>query len=200
MSGTVLIVVGLVLGLAGLWSIRWAFVAAGVGAGWLLASAFGASAGAILLVALGVGLVVMAVAVLASKTLFLAVGAIVGTVVGARLFMILDGGRASVALAVVFVPAVAVCFAVLLGRWRERLLGWATAIAGSALVLSGIGRLAPDTLGALYSPTDVPGQLVSSGSWVVLAVLARLGQHEIQVHGGVSRLARRRGAGDTRGA
>jgi hypothetical protein len=53
MSGLLLVVVGLILALAGARSLRWAFFAAGLGAGWLVATVVGASAGSALLWAAG---------------------------------------------------------------------------------------------------------------------------------------------------
>jgi hypothetical protein len=64
-------------------------------------------------------------------------------------------------------------------RWRARFLRWVTAIGGSALVLSGLGRLFPQTLGFLADPQTTTSQLLSTGLWVVLAVVARGAQRSI---------------------
>lgn len=171
-----MIIVGLLLALAGIWSVRVAFLAAGFGASWLIADAFGASPLTGILVALAGGALALVVAFLASGILFFAVGAVVGAVVGARLFVLLDTGDASVLLAVVFVPAVAGIFGVMAGRWRQRFLGWATAIGGAALVLSGIGTLLPDTVG-YFADSDEPWKQVASAVvWAALSVGARLVQ------------------------
>lgn len=171
-----MIVVGLVLGLAGMWSVRLALVVAGFGATWLVADAFGAGTGTSLLVALAGGVLALVVAFLASGVLFLAVGAIVGAVVGARLFVLLDTGEASALLAVVFVPAVAGISAVLAGKLRQRFLGWATAIAGAALVLTGIGTLLPDAAGYLADSDEPWKQVASAAIWAATSVAARLFQ------------------------
>jgi hypothetical protein len=168
-----MVLVGLVVALSGIWSVRVAVMAAGAGAAWLLADAFGAGLATGLLAAASGAVLAFLTALLASKVLFFVFGAAIGAVVGARLFVQLDQGEASVLLAVVFVPAVAGCFGVLAGRWRQRFLGWATAVAGAALVISGLGRLAPDTLGALADPTTAAGQAAAAAAWVALAVLAR---------------------------
>ena len=110
--------------------------------------------------------------------LFFVVGLVVGAVVGARLFTILDTGDASVLLAVVFVPAVAVVGGVALERWRERLVGWVTAIGGSALVLAGLGRVDSDVR-VVGDPGDYGEQAISVAAWVALAVLARVVQRRV---------------------
>ena len=139
-----MVLVGLMLAMAGIWSVRLVLVCAGAGAAWLLADAFGAGTGTGLLVAAAGGLVAFVTGLLAARVLFFVVGLVVGAVIGARLFAILDTGEASVLLAAVFVPAVAVVGGVVVGRWRERMVGWATAIGGAALVLAGLGRVDAD--------------------------------------------------------
>lgn len=171
-----MVIVGLVLALAGIKSVRIALVAAGSGATWLVADAFHASTATGLILAAAGGFMALVVAMVAARLAFFAVGAVVGVVVGARLFGILDTGESSILLATVFIPAVAVVGAVVLNRWRERLVGWATAVAGSALVLSGLGRLAPDSLGFLREPEGSVGQVTATALWVALAVVGRASQ------------------------
>jgi hypothetical protein len=67
---------------------------------------------------------------------------------------------------------------VVLGRWRERLVGWATAIAGAGLVLAGVGRVDPGVR-VLSEPNDAGEQGVAVVAWVVLAIVARLVQRRI---------------------
>jgi hypothetical protein len=178
MEALVLVVVGVLLAVGGIWSIRLVLVCAGAGAAWLVADAFGASAATSALVAAASGLLALLVGVLAARVLFFVVGLVVGAVVGARLFTILDTGDASVLLAVVFVPAVAVVGGVALERWRERLVGWVTAIGGSALVLAGLGRVDSDVR-VVSDPVDYGEQAISVAAWVVLAVLARVVQKRV---------------------
>jgi hypothetical protein len=179
MSGALMVVVGVVVALAGIWSIRLAVVAAAAGASWLVADAFGTSFVSGLLVAVAGGVLGLLLAILAAKVLFFVMGAAVGAVVGARLFVLLDHGDASVLLAVLFVPAVAGCFGALAARWRRRFLGWATAIAGAALVLGGLGRIAPKTLGFLADSEHPLGQASSAIAWILLTVAARWGQRRL---------------------
>jgi hypothetical protein len=178
MEALVLVLVGVLLAVGGIWSIRLVLVCAGAGAAWLVADAFGASAGTSALIAAASGLLALIVGVLAARVLFFVVGLVVGAVVGARLFTILDTGDASVLLAVVFVPAVAVVGGVALERWRERLVGWVTAIGGSALVLAGLGRVDSEVR-VVSDPGDYGEQAISVAAWVALAVLARVVQRRV---------------------
>jgi hypothetical protein len=178
MEALVLVLVGVLLAVGGIWSIRLVLVCAGAGAAWLVADAFGASAGTSALIAAASGLLALIVGVLAARVLFFVVGLVVGAVVGARLFTLLDTGDASVLLAVVFVPAVAVVGGVALERWRERLVGWVTAIGGSALVLAGLGRVDSDVR-VVSDPGDYGEQAISVAAWVALAVLARVVQRRV---------------------
>jgi hypothetical protein len=179
MSGLVLVVVGLVLAFAGARSLRWAFFAAGLGAGWLVAAAFGASVGSALLWGLVGAVVALVLAVVAARIAFLVVGALVGAVVGSRLLQIVESGTASIALAALFIPAAAVVGAVVAARWRQRVLGWATAVAGSALILAGLALLAPSSLGWLRHPTTAAGTVLAFVIWVALAVGARIAQKRL---------------------
>jgi hypothetical protein len=178
MEALVLVLVGVLLAVGGIWSIRLVLVCAGAGAAWLVADAFGAGLGTAALIAGASGLLALLVGVLAARVLFFVVGLVVGAVVGARLFTILDTGDASVLLAVVFVPAVAVVGGVALERWRERLVGWVTAIGGSALVLAGLGRVDSEVR-VVSDPGDYGEQAISVAAWVGLAVLARIVQKRL---------------------
>ncbi|HYH71628.1 MAG TPA: hypothetical protein VD764_00305 [Nocardioides sp.] len=179
MSASVMILVGLLVAVAGIWSVRLVLVGAGAGAAWLLADAFGAGTATALLVSAAGGVLAFVTGLLAARVLFFAVGLVVGAVVGARLFTILDSGEASVLLAVVFVPAVAVVGGVVVGRWRERMVGWATAIAGSGLVLAGLGRLQADLPQVLSDPDGYGEQGLAVAAWAALAVLARIVQRRV---------------------
>lgn len=179
MSGGLMVIVGLVLAIAGIWSVRLVLITAGAGAAWLLADAFEASTGTALLIAAGGGLLAFVVGLIAARILFFAVGSIVGAVVGARVFAILDTGDASILLAVIFVPAIAVLGAIAAEKWRQRFLGWACAIGGSGLVLSGLGRMAPDSLGFLSDPTGPASQATSTLLWIGLAIVGRLAQRSL---------------------
>jgi hypothetical protein len=173
MDGALSIVAGLVIALLGARSIRLLFLASGFGLGWVLAAAFSASPVTSLLVGVAGGVSAFVLGVVAARVAFFAMGALVGAVVGARFFAIVDRSDSNVLLAVIFVPAVAICAGVAVQRWRAGFLRWVTAIGGSALVLSGLGRLFPHNLGFLADPQTTAAQLLSTGLWVVLAVIAR---------------------------
>ena len=180
MSGGVMVIVGLALALAGVWSARVALVAAGAGATWLVADAFGAGAAAGLLWALLGGGLALGLALLAARILFFVVGLVVGAVVGARVFATLDTGESSILLAVFFVPAMALLGGVAVERWRQRMVAWASAIAGAGLVLSGLAQLAPRALGFLGDPLTTGEQLLATSVWVGSAVAARVAQKRLE--------------------
>ena len=179
MSGDILILVGLALGLTGVWSLRLAVALVGFGAGWLVADAFEASTWAALGAGAAAGVVALLVAVLASKVVVFLLGLMAGAVVGAKLFLVLDPGEASLVLAAVFIPAVSLSCGYLAGRWRTRFIGWATAAAGAALTLSGLGLVWPSALRLLHNPDRLDRQAVSAVVWVALAVAMRLVQRRI---------------------
>jgi hypothetical protein len=180
MSGGVMVIVGLVLALAGIWSARVALVAAGAGATWLVADAFGAGAAAGLLWALLGGGLALGLALVAARILFFVVGLVIGAVVGARLFATLDTGDASILLAAFFVPSMALLGGVAIERWRQRMVAWATAIAGAGLVLSGLAQIAPRALGFLGDPLSTGEQLFTTLVWIGSAVAARLAQKGLE--------------------
>jgi hypothetical protein len=176
MSGGVLILIGLVLCLTGAWSVRLAVLAAGFGASWLVADTFDASISTALLVSAAGALIVVLVSLVLSKLMLFFVGGVVGAVVGAKLFVVLDGGDASVLLAVVFIPAVAFLFAFLAQRWSGTFLAWATAFGGAAIALTGLGRLAPDQFEALHVPSDANDRVLLAVAWVALGLAGRAAQ------------------------
>ena len=179
MSGDILILVGLVLGLTGAWSLRLTVALLGFGAGWLVANAFEASTWTALGVGAASGVLALVTAVLASRVVVFLLGLMAGAIVGAKLFLVLDQGDASLVLATVFIPAVALSCAYLAGRWRAGFIGWATAAAGAALTLSGLGLVWPSTLRLLHNPDEPGRQAVSALAWVALAVVMRLVQRAL---------------------
>ena len=173
MSGGILILIGLLLCLSGAWSVRLAVLAAGFGVSWLLADTFGASTGTALLIAASGAVLAFLLSLVLSKLMLFFVGGVVGAVVGAKLFVLLDGKDASALLAVIFIPTIAFVFAFLAQRWSRRFLVWATAFGGAAMALTGLGRLAPEQLEALHAPDDTASRLVFATAWLLLAVLGR---------------------------
>src|SRR6476620_7022317 len=108
MSPIVLAILGVILCFFGAVSIRVGVLVAGAGLGWLLAEAFGGSVGASLLVA-GAGAALALVATfVVSRLLFFVAGAFAGAVVGAKLFVLDDGGDRDWLLAMLVVGSVAV--------------------------------------------------------------------------------------------
>jgi Domain of unknown function (DUF4203) len=186
MSGAVLILIGLLLCLTGAWSVRLAVLAAGFGLSWLLADTFGASTGTALLIAASGALLAFLLSLVLSKLMLFFVGGVVGAVVGAKLFVLLDGKDASALLAVIFIPAIAFLFAFLAQRWSRNFLAWATAFGGAAIALTGLGQLAPDHLGALQAPDSTTEQLVFAASWLVLGLLGRTIQVRLLRQGSAS--------------
>src|SRR5262245_54955728 len=159
MSSAVLLVVGVLLCFAGALSVRLAVLTAGFGLCWLLADAFGAGFVTGLIIGLvGAGVALVLTVVLSHVVMF-ATGAIVGAVIGAKLFVVLDDSNPSWLLAAVFVPAVAVICGYLASRYQRAFLRWATAFAGAALMLSGIGLIDGLHVRALHHPTSTVGSV-----------------------------------------
>ena len=177
MSGLTMIVIGLVLGLAGGWSIRTVLMIVGFGAGWLLANAFDANLLVTLVVALGGALFAWLVVRLAATLVFFVVGAS-WLLVGARLFRLLEGGDGNLLLAVVFIPAVALAGGWLAEKTRDGFVAWGTSIAGAALVLAGLGVLVSG-LAWLRDPSQAWEAVVGAVVWVALSVFFRLTQRAV---------------------
>ena len=179
MSGEILLLVGLVLGLTGVWSLRLSLMLLGFGAGWLVANAFDASTGTALLVGAAAGVVALLTAVLASRFVVFILGLMTGAVVGAKLLLVLDTGEANLLLGVVFIPAVALSCGYLASRWRTTFIGWATAAAGAAMALSGLGLVWPSALEFLHNPHSSDRQALSVAAWAGLTVVMRLVQRRL---------------------
>ena len=180
MSAIVYLLVGLALCFAGARSVRLAVIIAGFGATWLLADLFGASASTALIVSVVGALGALVLSLLFARIVFFVAGALVGALLGARIFGLLVGEDARAGdwvLAVVFVPAVGVVAGFLANRFRRRFLMWATAAAGASLILSGIGRLGSDSTKLLWRPDTTIGAVVFAGGWVVLTVIGHRVQH-----------------------
>ena len=112
----------------------------GFGAGWLLANVFDASLLVTAVVAVVGALLAWVLVRLAATLVFFVVGALVGLLVGARLFRLLEGGDGNLLLAVVFIPAIGIAGGWLAEKTREAFVAWGTSIGGAALVLAGLGR------------------------------------------------------------
>jgi hypothetical protein len=173
-----MVVVGLVLGLAGGWSIRTVLMLVGFGAGWLLANVFDANLLVTLVVAIVGGLFAWLVVRLASAVVFFMVGALVGLLVGARLFRLLEGGDGNLLLAIVFIPAIGIAGGWLAEKTKERFVAWGTSIGGAALVLAGVGVLVSG-LSWLRDPSEAWQAVVGVAAWVGLSIAFRLSQRVV---------------------
>lgn len=173
MSALATILIGLALCLAGSRSVRLAVLAAGFGVAWTLAQAFDADTGTALLIALGGAVLAFVLTLLAARLLFFVAGLCVGAVIGAKLFVLMQGGSADLLLVLIVVPAVALMFALLARRFERPFLVWATALGGAAMVLSGIGRFWADAAGELWRPESTAGVAVVLALWVMVAVAGR---------------------------
>jgi hypothetical protein len=171
MSALAIILVGLLLCLAGALSVRLAVLAAGFGVAWTLAVVFDADTGTTLLISLGGAVLAFVLTLLAARFLFFIGGLCVGAVIGAKLFVLVQGGGADLLLLLVVVPAVALTSGLLARRFERPFLVWATAFGGAALVLSGVGRLWADAAGELWRPETTAGVVVVMVAWVVLAAV-----------------------------
>ena len=178
MSGLSMIIIGLVLGLAGGWSIRTVLTLLGFGAGWLLANVFNASLLVTVVIALVAALFAWLMVRLAATIVFFVVGALVGALVGARLYRLLEGGDGNLLLAVVFIPAIAIAGGWIAEKSRDRFVAWGTSIGGAALVLAGLGVLVSG-LAWLRDPAETWQAVVGVAAWVALSVVFRFTQKAV---------------------
>jgi hypothetical protein len=170
MSGVVLVLIGLVLGFVGVRSLKLSMALVGFAAGWFLADVFDSSATTDILIGLAGAVSAFLLTLFAARLIFWLLGAVTGVVVGAKLFFVVDQGDSSLVLAFVFIPAVAIAGAFLAEKMRHRFMRWATAAAGAALTLSGLGLVAPSSLGFLRDPQKPSTQTMSFVIWVALGI------------------------------
>jgi hypothetical protein len=167
----VLILVGALLCFRGAASLRLTVMAAGFAGAWILAEAFGASLGAAAVIAAVSAVALLVLTLIFARFLFFFVGAGVGLLIGTRLFTLLspgsDNGHGDLLLGVVFVPAVAIVCGFLAGHWRRWFVVWTTALAGSALLLAGVGHLGPGP-GELSRPGSSSSATITGVLWLAL--------------------------------
>jgi hypothetical protein len=175
MSGGFLLLLGAVLCFAGAWSARVAVAAGGAAVAWLLAGAFGASAGISLLIAVSGAVGAFVVALLFSRFLLFLTGLVIGGVIGARLFILLgsEGERGNWLLAVILVPAFALLCGFLAQRWHRGFIVWGTALGGAGLILAGLGRLDTDLTDFLWHPDTTGESVIQLAAWVGLTLVGR---------------------------
>ncbi len=173
-STIVLVLLGALLCFWGAKSLRLTVLAAGFAAAWVLAEAFGASVGVAAIVAVVSALAVLVLTLIFARFLFFIVGAGVGVLIGARLFTLLSSrsetGHGSVVLGLLFVAAVAIVSGFLANRFRHWFVVWTTALAGSALLLAGVGHLGPGA-GELARPASTSSSIITGALWLVIAYL-----------------------------
>lgn len=182
MNAVVLLLVGLVLCFAGARSLRIGALASGFGATWLVADAFGASTGTALLVSAAGAVTVLILSIIVSRVLLFVAGVCAGGVIGARLLVLTTTGSADDdrwLLALVFVPTFALLCGFLAATFKHRFLAWATAVAGAALIVAGLGRIDTSLTDGLWRPDDTLGALAVTVLWVGFAIAGhRYQQHE----------------------
>lgn len=173
-STVVLILLGALLCFWGAKSLRLTVLAAGFAGAWVLAEAFGASLGVAVVVAAVSAVAVLVLTLVFARFLFFIVGAGVGVLIGARLFTLLSSrsatGHGDVLLGLLFAAAVAVVCGFLANRWRRGFVVWTTALAGSALLLAGVGHLGPGP-GELARPGSTVSSVLSGAVWLFLTYL-----------------------------
>lgn len=173
-STVVLVLLGVLLCFWGARSLRLTVLAAGFAGAWVLAEAFGASLGVAAVVAVVSAVAVLVLTLIFARFLFFIVGAGVGVLIGARLFTLLSSGSGSghgdVVLGLLFVAAVAILCGFLANRFRRWFVVWTTALAGSALLLAGIGHLGPGP-GELGRPGSTSSSVITGVLWLVIAYL-----------------------------
>lgn len=173
MTAVMFLVIGAVLCFYGARSVRLAVLLAGFGGAWLLADELGASLGVTAIVAFAGGLGALVFTLLLSRFVVFASGVILGGAVGAKLFEVLDRGDASWLLALVFIPSVAIVCGFLAGRFREPFLLWASAFAGAALILTGIGLIDSRPFNDLHRPDHAGGAVILGALWIALGFAGR---------------------------
>jgi uncharacterized membrane protein (DUF485 family) len=172
-SGVVGLAIGLVLCFFGVGSLHLAVLGSGFALGWLVADLFDASTTTTVLVGLSSAVLAWILVTLVVRFAAFFVGAVAGGVIGARIFGLVVTGDNKVLLTVVFVLVAAGICGLLAARYRGRFLMWATALGGAGLAITGLSRIAPDTLGFLHHPDTALEGVLSTGAWLVLALLGR---------------------------
>ncbi len=170
MSGGILVLVGLVLCFFGIFSIHVQVLAAGFGLGWLFGDLFSTSASTKLLLGLLSAVFVWILATLVFKAAALFVGGLTGAVIGAGISGVVQTGDRNIALGMLLVLVFAVMCALLADRYRARSLLWLTTLGGAGIVLVGLARAAPGTLGFLRGADDATEQVVTTLLWLGLAL------------------------------
>lgn len=170
-TGLGLLAVGLLLCFAGVRSLNLALLASGFAVGWLLTEPFGAAPLTALVVAVAAAVGAWVVAHLVFRVALFFVGGLAGTVIGAKVFGLLQPAGGSVLLAVLFIAATGFIGGLATQHFRQRALAVACALGGAGLALSGVARAFPDALGFLRAPGTPWQSVVATAVWLALAVV-----------------------------
>lgn len=173
MTAVVFVLLGLFLCFLGARSIRFAVMVAGFLGAWLVADALDTATSTTWLVAAAGAAGALVLSIVLARFALFAAGAVVGGAIGAKLFEIVADSDTSWLLALVFVPAVAVVCGFLAEKMRKPFLVWATAFAGAAMVLTGIGRIDTGFTSELRHPDDPGAGLLLAVLWIGLGLLGR---------------------------
>jgi hypothetical protein len=184
MTAVMFIVLGLFLCFLGSASIRFAILVAGFCGAWLVADALDASTGTTFLVAAAGAVGALVLSIVLSRFALFAAGFVLGGAVGAKLVEVLDRGDAGWLLVLIFVPSIALVGGFLAERRRKPFLVWATAFAGAAMVLTGIGEIDTGPTSDLRHPDEALGGIVLGVLWVALALAGRSVQSRRRADGG----------------
>ncbi|WP_162801497.1 DUF4203 domain-containing protein [Brachybacterium saurashtrense] len=180
-----LIAAGTAMCFAGARSVRLAVLVAGFGAGWTLALVLDTTPLASLLIALLVAIGALLVMLLVSRSAFFVAGFVVGGVTAIKAVALISGASdTSWILAVALVPPIALGCAWLTARWRTPMLRWGTAVAGAALILTGVEH-GVNSLESLFLrpwPASALGTLLVLASWAVIAVCGERVQARARHH------------------
>jgi len=174
----VVLLIGLVLCFFGVGSVQVAVLAAGFAACWMLADAFNAEPLTALIVSACGAVLAWLLVTLVFRTASFFLGTVLGAVIGAKIFTLVDDGDASVLLALVLVPAVALACGFLANHLRRRFVLWATALGGAGLVVSALGRLVSG-LADLHEPRSAWQYVLAVIAWLAVAVAGWLTQRNV---------------------
>lgn len=168
-TGLAGLAVGLLLCFAGARSVNLAVLASGFALGWLITEPFDASFLTALIVALASAAGAWVLAHLVFRVAMFFVGGVAGGVIGAKIFGLLQPGDRSVVLVVIFVAATAFIGGLVTQRYRRTALIIVCALGGAALILSGLARTFPQSLGFFRDPVESWQTVVDTVAWIALA-------------------------------
>lgn len=168
-TALVVVAVGLLLCYAGVRSVHVALLAWGFAVGWLIAEACAASFRVALVVALATAAATGVLGHLVFRVAMFCVGGFAGMVIGAKVFGLLQPEDRNVVLVVLFVAATGFIGGLVTQRFRHPAIAAFCALAGAALVVSGLARTFPQALGFLRNPPEASQAVVTGLAWLTLA-------------------------------